>query len=115
MAKYPTTENLPNETDWSAEFAELQRKHERLCGVVEGLARASALECIVENGLHEVATKLDHLRLLAPQVEALNDKQAKQLKQIRRSLSQPDFTANIDPPTERQSNQSPLSFEEKAS
>src|SRR5258705_9554210 len=73
-------------------IAELQREVADLRTVIEGLVRASALECIVERGFEELAERLAPLRELAPPRTRLEAPEAGALQAMRDALMRPDFS-----------------------
>jgi hypothetical protein len=73
-------------------IAELQREVADLRTVIEGLVRASALECIVERGFEELAERLAPLRELAPPRTRLEGPEAEELRAMRAALMRPDFS-----------------------
>lgn len=76
----------------SRQVAALQREMGELKAVIEGLVRASALECILERGFYELSERLAPLRDLGPQRVSLPHADGQMLQSIRDQLKRPDWS-----------------------
>lgn len=78
------------------EIAELQARVKDLEGLVKQLASASALECILENGLGEIAAVLAPLTQIAgPPRTNVSAEGAETMRAMRVALARPTFENEV--------------------
>jgi hypothetical protein len=78
--------------DQNSQISKLEQEMKDLKNVVQQIANASAIECVLQNGFEELAEKLAPLRELAPTRTPMKDYEYKQLQNMRVALARPDWS-----------------------